>query len=131
MACKLVYDKGTRKYEIHIPLKRQQKWATDTTGATAGATGVTGTAATYSENQGYAKVIALDPGVWTFLTGYSPDGTLTEFTSGDAARLCKLAATADKLCARLDNVDVRHHERQRLKRKRLSPYTFKDQQSGF
>ena len=32
---------------------------------------------------------------------------------------CKLAATIDNLSSRLDNVDVRHHERQRLKRKRL------------
>jgi putative transposase len=88
-------------------MKKQHKWAT---GATV---------AHNTENQGCATVIALDPGVRTFLTGYSPDGTLTEFASGDAARLCKLAATVDKLSTRLDNVTVRHHERQRLKRKHL------------
>ena len=106
MACKLVYDKGTRNYEIHIPMKRQQKWTRDITDA-------------HTENQGCASVVALDPGVRTFLTGYSPDGTVTELASGDATRLCKLASAIDKVVSRIDNVDVRHHERQRLKRKRL------------
>ena len=96
-------------------MKRQQYWATGATGAI----GATDTTDIQTENQGSTSVIALDPGVRTFLTGYSPDGTVTGFAAGDATRLCKLATTVDKLCARLDSVDVRHHERQRLKRKRL------------
>ena len=44
---------------------------------------------------------------------------MTELAAGDATRLCKLASAIEKLGVRLDNVDVRHHERQRLKRKRL------------
>jgi putative transposase len=107
MACKLVYDKGTRIYEIHIPMKRKQIWA-----ETA-----------YTENQGCAQAIALDPGVRTFLTGYQADGMVTKFADGDIKRLCRLAATIDKLTARLESPEVRHKDRLRLKRTRFRIYT--------
>jgi hypothetical protein len=51
---------------------------------------------TYTENQGCERVIALDPGVRTFLSGYSPDGVETEFAPGDVTRLCRLAAIIDR-----------------------------------
>lgn len=108
MQCKLVYDKGTREYAIHVPMHRQQLWAKPVD-------------ATHTENQGCVdyKAIALDPGVRTFLCGYSPDGTIIEFGAGDAGRLCRLSAMIDKLTSRLTDTNVRHHERQRLRRVRF------------
>ena len=105
-ACKLVYDRGQRSYEIHVPMKRRQYW-------------------TKPENQRLAepRVIALDPGVRTFLTGYSPNGLTTEFAAGDAGRLGRLSAVVDKLSAEIDKDDVLHHKRSKLRRKRFMVYS--------
>ena len=69
------------------------------------------------------EIIALDPGARTFLTGFSPDGMVTEFAPGDVKRLCKLGHVIDKVSSRLTSPTVRHKERQRLKRIRLRTYS--------
>jgi putative transposase len=71
---------------------------------------------------GPAKIIALDPGVRTFQTGFDQDGNILEFAPGDAGRLISLALKIDRLSSELDQVKVRHHARQRLKRKRLRAF---------
>lgn len=43
------------------------------------------------------RVIALDPGVHTFLTGYSPDGLLLEIGTGDIEKIQKTAERIDTL----------------------------------
>lgn len=43
------------------------------------------------------RVIALDPGVRTFLTGYSPDGLLLEIGNGDIEKIHKVAEKIDTL----------------------------------
>src|SRR5690606_16092608 len=62
------------------------------------------------------KVIALDPGVRTFMTGYSPEGTTTEWGSGDMQRIFRLCRTHDKLQSKWSQKEVRHRKRYRLKR---------------
>ena len=42
-------------------------------------------------------MIALDPGVQTFLTGYSPDGLLLEIGNGDIEKIQKTAERIDSL----------------------------------
>ena len=43
------------------------------------------------------KVISLDPGVRTFMTGYDPDGQLIEWGNGDIDKVFKLSKKYDKL----------------------------------
>jgi len=50
------------------------------------------------ENQARSKrVVALDPGVRTFLTGYDPAGHLIDIAPGAVARIVDLAAQLDRL----------------------------------
>lgn len=43
------------------------------------------------------KVISLDPGVRTFMTGYDPNGQLIEWGNGDINKVFKLSKKYDKL----------------------------------
>jgi len=63
------------------------------------------------------KVIALDPGVRSFVTGYSPEGTLTEWGNGDMKRIYRLCQTHARLQSRWDKKKgVKHQKRYRLRK---------------
>ena len=85
--CKLVYHRFTGKFFLHFVLERPQIWTRNITQP--------------SENQAGPKIIALDPGVRTFLTGYCPDGEVVEFTPSDSGsgiqKLCRVAAGIDNI----------------------------------
>ena len=67
----------------------------------------------HGENQTINKgVIALDPGVRTFMTGYDACGGLTEWGKQDASRLMRLEAIFSKLWAR----SMQKYRRNRSKR---------------
>lgn len=68
------------------------------------------------QNTPAENVIALDPGVRTFMTGYSPEGTITEWGSGDMQRIFRLCHTHDKLQSKWSQKEVRHRKRYRLKK---------------
>ena len=63
------------------------------------------------------KFIALDPGVRTFMTGYSPEGTVTEWGKGDMQRIVRLCQTHDKMQSRLARKEGRHRTRYHLQKK--------------
>lgn len=73
-----------------------------------------------SESQGdmerKSKIIALDPGVRTFCTGYDPSGSVYEWGRGDISRIHRLCHAADKLQSKWDGKDIRHHQRYKYKR---------------
>ena len=61
-------------------------------------------------------VIALDPGVRTFVTGYDPSGGVCEWGKHDIGRIYRLCHVLDKLQSEWGGKDVRHRRRYRLKR---------------
>jgi putative transposase len=67
-----------------------------------------------SDNQ--ARVIALDPGVRTFQTGYDPQGRLFEFGKGNIRRIERLCKHLDRLQATLAMPEMRAPRRYRLRR---------------
>lgn len=55
------------------------------------------------ENQArQGRVVALDPGVRTFLTGYDPSGRLVDIAPGSVARLVHLCVHLDRLQSQVD-----------------------------
>lgn len=62
------------------------------------------------------KIISLDPGVRTFMTGYSPEGTIIEWGKGDVQRIYRLCHAHDKLQSKWSQKGVRHRRRYRLKK---------------
>lgn len=68
-----------------------------------------------------ASVVAIDPGVRTFATCYTPDGYAVEVGAEDRKRLCRLAIAADKVQSRMSRLttDSRKHRRARVRFKRL------------
>ena len=62
------------------------------------------------------KVISLDPGVRTFMTGYSPEGTIAEWGSRDMQRIFRLCRVHDKLQSRWGQKGVKHRKRYRLQK---------------
>jgi IS605 OrfB family transposase len=109
---KLVYERSTQRYVLHVTLERPAPWT-----------------ARQSENQALspARIIALDPGVRTFLTGYSPD-TQHTLQVGDQSvqRLCRLSHYLDEMDAKIDRAKTErasHSRRQKLRRARLRMYT--------
>lgn len=56
-------------------------------------------------------MIALDPGVRTFQTGYCPDGSTMEFAPGDVGRIARLCIALDKLQSKWSQSDVNHKHR--------------------
>jgi putative transposase len=67
-----------------------------------------------SDNQ--ARVIALDPGVRTFQTGYDPQGQLFEFGKGNIRRIERLCKHLDRLQAIVATPEVRTRRRYHLRR---------------
>jgi putative transposase len=91
----LTYDCALSRYELHVVLERKKQ---DPVG-----------------NELAPRVVALDPGVRTFLTGYSPhDGRVTEFGAQDIQRLCLLTHHIDKA--------IRHKQRLRMRKARLKMF---------
>ena len=68
------------------------------------------------ENQAHPHVIALDPGVRCFQTGYDPEGKLYEFGKGDMHRIERLAGHLDDLQGKIAQPSVRARQRLRLRR---------------
>lgn len=64
------------------------------------------------------SVIAFDPGVRTVLTGYSPDGSITEIGRGESKRLERLLKHLDKLQSKCK--DKTATARQRYQRRRAA-----------
>lgn len=62
----------------------------------------------------YGRIISLDPGVRTFITGYSPNGLVCEWGKGDATRLGRLCNCIAKLRSKATRVN--HRKRYRLKK---------------
>ena len=67
-----------------------------------------------SENQ--ARVVALDPGVRTFQTGYDPHGKLLEFGKGDINRIERLCKHLDTLQSKCADVWCTPEQRTRMSR---------------
>jgi putative transposase len=62
-------------------------------------------------------VIALDPGVRTFMTGCDASGNYFDWCSGDQERLCRLKYHAEKLRARIRNdATINHRQRYRMRK---------------
>jgi putative transposase len=62
-----------------------------------------------------SKVISLDPGVRTFLTGYDGENIL-EFGLGDIKRIFRLCFHLDKLIGRFSATEIRSKQRRSLRR---------------
>ena len=61
-------------------------------------------------------IIALDPGVRTFMTGYDPSGKVWEWGKHDIGRIYRLCHTIDRMQSVWSKKDVRHRQRYRLKK---------------
>lgn len=69
------------------------------------------------ESQG--SIISLDPGVRTFLTGYSPDGTVLQIGDNDINKIRKYLLKTDKFISKISGVKgrIKHrYEKAKLKR---------------
>ena len=62
------------------------------------------------------RVAALDPGVRTFQTVYSPDGSVEEIGAGDIGRISRLCWSLDKLQSKWSQPEVRHRKRYTMQR---------------
>jgi IS605 OrfB family transposase len=63
------------------------------------------------------SIIALDPGVRTFLTGFDPSGQIIEFGKGDCEKIFMECRKVDKI---MSKVNVAKNHKQRYQRKRAS-----------
>jgi putative transposase len=63
-----------------------------------------------------SNIIALDPGVRTFMTGYDPSGKVWEWGKQEIGRIYRLCHTIDKIQSEWSKKDVRHGRRYRLKK---------------
>lgn len=71
------------------------------------------------ENQ-ITRVISLDPGSRTFLTGYSPSGTVIEIGKNDINRIFRLCLIVDKLKSKIDDKNIKCRKRLRILKKMRS-----------
>ena len=60
-------------------------------------------------------ILAIDPGVRTFATTYSPDGTVTEWGKSDISRIYRLCHASDDLQSRWSQKGIRHKKRYRMR----------------
>ena len=65
------------------------------------------------ENQD-AKILSLDPGVRTFLTGYSPNGSVIKIGDQDISRLIRLCLLIDKMQSKISSKDMKCYKRLRI-----------------
>jgi transposase len=88
---RLVLERRTNAYYLCIPMPLEVK----------------------SENQAPTnkRIIALDPGVRTFMTSYDPSGESIEFAAQDIGHIYRLCHRLDDLNSRWDDKEVRHHQR--------------------
>lgn len=109
--CRLVYDRGRRSFALHVPLPRTRTWHREPAQPQE------------AECAPEPRVVALDPGVRTFLTGYSPgpdQGEVLEIAPREAAtRLCAIAGRLDHVSAAMDAPETKTKRRQRLRRVRF------------
>ena len=72
---------------------------------------------------GEEKIIALDPGVRTFMTGYAPtdegQGYAFEFGKGDIGRLIRLAKVSDELQAKIASAGKKRKRKKRRLRQAM------------
>ena len=69
-----------------------------------------------TENQGRRSVVALDPGIRSFMTGYDPDGYAFEFGRNDYKRLHRLYHCTTKLQRLIASKTIRSRKRSKLKK---------------
>lgn len=62
------------------------------------------------------RIIALDPGVRTFITGYDPDGRVVDIGSKDMARIYRLCDGMDRLQSKFRKPTTKARKRFRMKR---------------
>jgi putative transposase len=76
-----------------------------------------------TENQGPTQsedaVIALDPGVRTFMTGYDPSGYAIEWGKNDINRIYRLCHTYDKIQSKHDSLHGKVHKQKRYKLRKV------------
>jgi hypothetical protein len=120
--CKLVYDRGRRRFSLHVPLPRAALWHSPSEPPPR--------VLFRRENrertnvaESSPRVVMLDPGVRTFLTGYSPSGEVFEVAAGASKHLCDLAARLDKVSKDMDAESTRAKRRARLRRVRFRLFT--------
>jgi transposase len=63
-----------------------------------------------------SSVIALDPGVRTFMTGYCPDGVVIEWGPNDMSRIDMLRKSTDSLMKRISQKEIRYPKRYRMRK---------------
>ncbi|RHZ90027.1 hypothetical protein Glove_9g275 [Diversispora epigaea] len=76
----------------------------------------------WAKNQGPTQsdaVIALDPGVRTFITGYDPSGQAVEWGKNDISRIYRLSHIYDKIQSTHDSIHRKVHKRKRYKLRRV------------
>jgi putative transposase len=62
------------------------------------------------------KVIAFNPGVRTFFTGYDPDGIIVELGKSDISRIYRLCNSYDKLRSKWSQPTIKHSKRYRYEK---------------
>jgi putative transposase len=62
------------------------------------------------------EIVALDPGVRTFMTGYDPSGKILEIGAKDMTRIYRLCDTMDDIQSRFQQPITKARKRYRLKR---------------
>jgi putative transposase len=77
----------------------------------------------WAENQGPTQsedaVIALDPGVRTFMTGYDPSGRAIEWGKNDISRIYRLSHIYDKIQSKRDSIHGKVAKRKRYKLRKV------------
>jgi putative transposase len=68
------------------------------------------------DNQDTEKVIALDPGVRVFQTGYDYSGKVIEYAPGDVSRIYRQCAHLDSLQSRIDSRQTTKKRRYNMKK---------------
>lgn len=70
----------------------------------------------WNDNQVPKKIVALDPGIRTFMTSFANDDTSIEFGKADVSRIYRLGLHCDKLQSNWSKKSMRAKERYRFKR---------------
>lgn len=71
------------------------------------------------ENQAKNKIIFIDPGQSTFITGYDPSGKIITIGEKDIGRICRLQHYKNKLQGRIEK-EVVKHKRYKMRKALLS-----------